>query len=196
MLSKSPPPRPSRRGDRSHDRRVWGGADDLELSLAPHPSSALRSRDAKQERREQQPAGDSALAAAARRSGLSEQEVFDLAVARSAWKNTVMVQLGAGNTRLVWSRTPLPALENLGEMHHAVAFRSIDWSRVLLNDSAPTDLERADGNWAPAIRKLSGKLSGPRPPPPSSHSLQRSTSISPRRAGSPALGPTTGGPGC
>ena len=73
----------------------------------------------------------------------------------------VTVQLGAGNTRLVWSRTPLPALENLGEWHHAAAFRSIDRSRVLPNDSAPTDPERADGNWAPAIRKLSGKLSGP-----------------------------------
>ena len=69
--------------------------------------------------------------------------------------------LGAGNTRLVWSRTPLPALENLGDLHQAVAFRSIDRSRVLLNDSAPTDLEWADGNRAPAIRKLSGKLSGP-----------------------------------
>ena len=42
----------------------------------------------------------------------------------------VMVQLGAGNTRLVWSRAPLPALENLGKLHHA----SIDRSRLLLND--------------------------------------------------------------
>ena len=143
-------------------RRPGAGAD--ELAPAPHPifrPTLTGWGGGKQERREKQPAGDGALAAAASKSGLSEQEVFDLAIARSAWKNMVMVQLGAGNTRLVWSWTQLPALENLGDLHHTFAFRSIDRSRVLLNDSAPTDLERADGNWAPAIRKLSGKLSRP-----------------------------------
>ena len=111
-----------------------------------------------QERRTERPACDGALAAATRKSGLSEQEVFDPALARSAWKNMVMVQLGAGNTLLVWWRTHLPVSENFGELHHATAFRSIDRSRVLLNDLALTDQERADGNWEPAIRKLSGKL--------------------------------------
>jgi hypothetical protein len=54
------------------------------------------------------------LAEAARRTGMSEADVLDLALARSAWKSTVAVRIGAGNARLKWSKTPLPALENLG----------------------------------------------------------------------------------
>ncbi len=49
-----------------------------------------------------------ALAEAARRAGMSEADVLDLVLARSAWKSTVAVRLGAGNTRLKWSKTQLP----------------------------------------------------------------------------------------
>jgi hypothetical protein len=45
-----------------------------------------------------------ALAAAARQLGMSEQDIFDLALARSAWRSMVAVRLGAGNARLSWSR--------------------------------------------------------------------------------------------
>ena len=65
------------------------------------------------------PLGD-ALAEAARRTGMSEADVLDLALARSAWKSTVAVRIGAGNSRLKWSKTPLPALDNLGELRHAL----------------------------------------------------------------------------
>ena len=68
----------------------------------------------------------------------------------------VAVRLGAGNTPLRWSKTPLPALENLGELRHADAFDAADRDRILLDDSAPTALERADGNWGPAVRRLVG----------------------------------------
>jgi len=91
------------------------------------------------------PAGG-ALAEAARRAGMSEADVLDLALARSAWKSTVAVRLGAGNARLKWSKTPLPALENLGELRQAAAFGAVDRARIFLDDSAPTALERADGN--------------------------------------------------
>jgi hypothetical protein len=69
---------------------------------------------------------------------------LDLALARSAWKSMVVVRLGAGNTALRWSKTPLPALENLGELRHA--FGAADRDRILLDDSAPTALKRA---WGP-----------------------------------------------
>ena len=95
-----------------------------------------------------------ALAEAARRTGMSEQDVLDLALARSAWRSMVTVRLGAGSARLKWSRTPLPALENVSELGHASAFDVPGRSRILLDDSAPTALERADGNWGPAVRRL------------------------------------------
>ena len=66
------------------------------------------------------------------------------------------MRLGAGNVRPRWSKTPLPALENLNELRHADAFDSADRVRIFLDDSAPTALERADGNWGPAIRRLGG----------------------------------------
>jgi hypothetical protein len=99
------------------------------------------------------PLGD-ALAEAARRTGMSEADVLDLALARSAWKSTVAVRIGAGNSRLKWSKTPLPALDNLGELRHATAFNAVDRARIFLDDSAPTALEHADGNWGPAVRRL------------------------------------------
>jgi hypothetical protein len=66
------------------------------------------------ERRTRGAPGGDALAEAARRTSMSECNVLDLALVRSAWKSTVAVRLGAGNARLKWSKTPLPALENLG----------------------------------------------------------------------------------
>ena len=51
-----------------------------------------------------------ALAVAARRLGMSEEDIFDLALARSAWRSMVAVRLGAGHARLAWSKTPMPAL--------------------------------------------------------------------------------------
>jgi hypothetical protein len=85
---------------------------------------------------------------------MSEADVLDLALARSAWKSTVAVRIGAGNSRLKWSKTPLPALDNLGELRHATAFNAVDRARIFLDDSAPTALEHADGNWGPAVRRL------------------------------------------
>jgi hypothetical protein len=92
---------------------------------------------------------------------MSEADVLDLALARSAWKSTVAVRLGAGNGRLgagnghlKWSKTPLPALENLGELRQAAAFGAVDRARIFLNHSATTALERADGYWGLAVRRL------------------------------------------
>jgi hypothetical protein len=85
---------------------------------------------------------------------MSEQDIFDLALARSAWRSMVTVRLGAGNARLSWSKTPLPVLLNVTELAHASAFAGVDRGRILLADSEPTALERADGNWGPAARRL------------------------------------------
>lgn len=85
-------------------------------------------------------AGESALAVAASRTGIKEEEVLDFAVARSAWRAAVMVQFGAGYVRPVWSWTPLPAIMNLESLQHAAAFAGVDRHRLLRNDSAPTAL--------------------------------------------------------
>ena len=61
---------------------------------------------------------------------------------------------GAGNARLEWPKTLLPALENLGELRRAATFGAVDRARILLDDSAPTALEYADGNWGPTVRRL------------------------------------------
>jgi hypothetical protein len=76
---------------------------------------------------------------------MSESDVLDLGLARSAWKCTVAVRLGACNARLKW----LPALENLGELRHAAAFGAVDRAHILLDDSAPSAHGHADGNWVP-----------------------------------------------
>ena len=69
---------------------------------------------------------------------MSKQDIFDLALARSAWHSMVV--------RLAWTNTPMPALTNLAELPHASAFAGVDWELILYDDSAPTALERADGN--------------------------------------------------
>jgi hypothetical protein len=40
----------------------------------------------------------------------------------------------------------MTALTNLPELTHASAFAGVDRERILYDDSAPTALERADGN--------------------------------------------------
>ena len=112
-------------------------------------------------RRLAQAPGESALTTAARRSGLSEQEVLDLALARSAWRSMVAVRLLAPGTRLEWSRTPLPAIVNLEAVRDAGVFSGVDKSRIFLNDTAPTALERANGNWGPAVRGLCDARANP-----------------------------------
>ena len=47
---------------------------------------------------------------------------------------------------------------NLDELRHAGAFSAVDRERILLNDSALTTLEREEGNWGPAVRRLKGPL--------------------------------------
>ena len=49
------------------------------------------------------------MAAAARRAGMTEADVLDPAVARSAWRGTAAVRLNAGGVRPPWYKTPLPA---------------------------------------------------------------------------------------
>ena len=122
----------------------------------PPSSSGRRSRGggSASERRPPNPPNESALATAARQTGMSEQEVLDLALARSAWKSLVAVRLMAPGASLEWSRTPLPALVNLETVRDARAFDGLDKERLLGNDAAPTALERANGNWGPAVRRL------------------------------------------
>jgi hypothetical protein len=101
-----------------------------------------------------------ALAAAARQLGMSEQNIFDLALARSAWRSMVVVRLGAGHARLAWSKTSMPALTDLAELGYAPAFAGVDRQLILHDDSAPTELERADGNWGAVARRLGASGGG------------------------------------
>ena len=80
--------------------------------------------------------------------------MLDLALARSAWKSMVAVRLMSPSAHLEWSRTPLPAITNLDAVRDASVFAGVDKSRLFLNDTAPTALERANGNWGPAVRRL------------------------------------------
>jgi hypothetical protein len=95
-----------------------------------------------------------ALAVAARQLDMSEQKIFDLALARSAWRSMAVVRLGAGHARPARSKIPMQALNNLAELGHASAFAGVDRQRILYDDSAPTELERADGNWGAVARRL------------------------------------------
>jgi hypothetical protein len=54
----------------------------------------------------------------------------------------------------------MPALTNLAELGHASAFAGIDRQRILHDDSAPTELERADGNWGAVARRLGASGGG------------------------------------
>ena len=80
--------------------------------------------------------------------------MLEFALARSAWKSMVAVRLLAPGMQLDWSRTPLPAIVNLEAVRDAHIFSGIDKSRIFLNDTEPTALELASGNWGPAVRSL------------------------------------------
>jgi hypothetical protein len=92
---------------------------------------------------------------------MSEEQVLELALARSAWKSMVVVQLMAAGTQLDWSRTPLPAIVNLEAVRAASIFSGVDTHKIFLNDTAPTALERASGNWGPAVRSLCDAQASP-----------------------------------
>jgi hypothetical protein len=98
-----------------------------------------------------------ALAEAARRLGVPERDMLDLAPARSAWRSMVTVRLGAGNVRLAWSKTARPALTTLSELVHASALTAADRERSLHDHAAPTALERAVG---PVDRRLGAQGGG------------------------------------
>ena len=69
----------------------------------------------------------------------------------------VLVRLGAPrDVRPTWSTTPLPALSNIDALSRVTAFAGLDAHRLLHNDSAPTALEAADGNWGAAQAALGG----------------------------------------
>ena len=97
-------------------------------------------------------------AAASRRApGTTAANLRDLAIARAAWKQMVLVRLGAPrDIPPSWSSTPLPALSNIDAFTCASAFTGLDAHRLLHNDSAPTVLEVADGNWGAAQAALGG----------------------------------------
>jgi hypothetical protein len=54
----------------------------------------------------------------------------------------------------------MQVIENLGALQHSAAFLEVDRDRLLFNDSAPTALEQADGNWGPAVRALGRRSAG------------------------------------
>jgi len=139
----------------------------------------------------QVPGGSGSLAAAARQLGMFEKDIFDSAPARSAWRSLVVVWLGAGNARLSRPETPPRTPLNVTKSAHAPAFAGVDRERILLNDSAPTALERADGNWGPGSPAAGGdgrrRRSDARSPP----WRPNSTGTSRHPSGSRAQGRTT-----
>ena len=115
------------------------------LARHPHPSRT----------------GAPSTATPRRAPGQTEADLHDLALARSAWKAMVLVYLGAPrNAQPAWSVTPLPALSNIGALRGSTAFVGLDAHRILHNDSAPTALEAADGNWGAAQAALGGPALG------------------------------------
>ena len=52
------------------------------------------------------------------------------------------------------------ALTNLSELAHASSFAGIDRERILYDDSGPTALEWADGNWGSVARRLGAEGCG------------------------------------
>jgi hypothetical protein len=93
--------------------------------------------------------------------GQTEADAQDLARARSAWQAMVLINLGAPSTaRIAWSATPLPAITNISDITAASAFTGLDARQFLHNDSAPTVLEAADGNWGAAQASLGGPALG------------------------------------
>jgi hypothetical protein len=72
--------------------------------------------------------------------------------AHLAFRASVTLALGAGHgNRVAWSASHgagMPYVRNLAELADSPAFHGIDTDVILLNTSAKTALELADGNWA------------------------------------------------
>ena len=70
-----------------------------------------------------------------------------VASSKQAFKSTVAVRLGLEAARRIrWARGPLPVIANLRDVRSAHIFDGLDRSRLLDDVSAPTALERADGD--------------------------------------------------
>ena len=87
-----------------------------------------------------------------------QQGAEELDAARAAWKTHVQIQLGAACAgHLRWSRgRAMPTLANAEVIRRAHAFDGIDLGPLLCDASAPTALERGDGNWDAALHGLGG----------------------------------------
>ena len=71
----------------------------------------------------------------------------------AAFRSSVINGLGAGfGNKATWSKsTGMPFVTNLTSLAGSPAFDTCDSDEVLLNTSAKTTLERADGNWSAAM---------------------------------------------
>ena len=76
--------------------------------------------------------------------------------AHLAFRASVILALGAGHgNRVAWSASAgMPYVRNLAELADSPAFHGIDTDVILLNTSAKTALELADGNWAGVAPRL------------------------------------------
>ena len=69
-----------------------------------------------------------------------------------AWCSTACSRIGAGfGQNLDWAPGPMPTLCRLPALARAPAFGGLDLRGLLLDYSAPTALEVADGNWLAAV---------------------------------------------
>ena len=77
---------------------------------------------------------------------------------RAAWRAHIRLQLGAaceGHVRWSGGRA-MPVLDNVEVIRRAHAYDGMDLRPLLLDVSAPTALERGDGNWDTALHGLGG----------------------------------------
>ena len=79
----------------------------------------------------------------------------EAAAHQQAWRMQVQVRLGAPwGHNLTWSSGTLPALTCLARLVGAPAFAGLPVRALLLDESDPTTLERADGNWEAALQGI------------------------------------------
>jgi len=98
-------------------------------------------------------AAPAAESSAQERAALRSQ----VASSKQAFRSTVAVRLGPEVARRIrWARGPLPVISNLRDVRSAHVFDGLDRSRLLDDVSAPTVLERADGDWEMAVFHLGG----------------------------------------
>jgi hypothetical protein len=138
------------------------------------------------------PLGD-ALAEVARRTGMSEADALDRVLARSAWKSTVAVRIGAGTSRLKWSKTPFqPSTTLAGCVTPPLSMLSTARDSFWTTRHPP----RLSAPTATGALPCEGSAVITLPPVPPWRRWRRlSTSTSRRRAGSRARGRTIGGRG-